>query len=132
MGTEHDLNRQLYVLARPGEPVTPELLSAYTNLLYFAANVTGVRVEQLRLAHLVRWLQQGMTGPVPSRPSPFPRTLAVFSISGKTSFAEYAPMTAAQAPLPRTRAHKAVPRVDGIDIRELLPFTAVTGCVRIG
>jgi hypothetical protein len=59
MGTRHDLNRQLYVLARPGEPVTPELLSAYTNLLYFAANVTGVRVEQLRLAHLVRWLQQG-------------------------------------------------------------------------
>ncbi len=58
MGTQHDLNRRLYVLAHPGERVTPELLSAYANLLYFAANVTGVSVEQLRLLHLVRWPQR--------------------------------------------------------------------------
>lgn len=59
MGTRHDLNQKLYVLARPGEPVTPELLTAYTSLLYFAANVTGVPVERLSLRDFVRWLQQG-------------------------------------------------------------------------
>jgi len=38
--------------------VAPELASAYISLLYFAANVTGVRVEELRLAHLLGWLQR--------------------------------------------------------------------------
>ena len=57
MGTRHDLNQELYVLARPGETVTPQLVSAYTSLLYFAANVTHVRVEELRLHDLVKWLQ---------------------------------------------------------------------------
>ena len=58
MGTRHDLNQKLYVLASPGDPVTPELLGAYTSLLYFAANVTDVRVEQLCLLDLVHWLQR--------------------------------------------------------------------------
>jgi len=58
MRTGYDLNRQLYVLARPGDPLTRELLDAYISLLYFAANATGVRVEDLRLRHLVRCLQR--------------------------------------------------------------------------
>ncbi len=58
METRHDLNQKLYVLARPGEPVTPEMLAAYTSLLYFAANVTHERVEELCLRDLVRWLQR--------------------------------------------------------------------------
>lgn len=52
------MNRQLHVLASPGDRVTPELVFAYISLPYFAANVTGVRVEELRLAHLVGWLQR--------------------------------------------------------------------------
>ncbi len=58
MGSRHDLNQRLYVLARPGEPVTAELLAAYTSLLYFAANVTDVPVQELCLRDLVRWLQR--------------------------------------------------------------------------
>ncbi len=58
MGSRHDLNQRLYVLARPGEPVTAELLAAYTSLLYFAANVTHVPVQELCLRDLVRWLHR--------------------------------------------------------------------------
>jgi len=49
LATGRDLNRQPHVLANRSDSVTPELVSAYISLLYFAANMTGVRVEELRL-----------------------------------------------------------------------------------
>ncbi len=41
---EDALERRLSVPVRLGEPVTPELLAAYSTLLLYAANMTGVRL----------------------------------------------------------------------------------------
>jgi hypothetical protein len=59
MGTIHDLDRRLFVRAEAGKTATPELLSAYVTLAYFAAALTGIRPEALRLGDLVRWIARG-------------------------------------------------------------------------
>ena len=58
-GASQDVSRKLFVKAESGEAVTPELVAAYTTLAYFAAILTGVKPDALRLADLVRWIARG-------------------------------------------------------------------------
>lgn len=55
--------------ARVGEPVTPELLAAYSTLLLYAANMTGVRIEELRPRHLLAQITARFAWPHPLRRS---------------------------------------------------------------
>ncbi len=59
MGTIYSLNRRVYVRAEPGDRVTRELVSSQKTLGYFAALLTGIRPEALRLGDLVRWIARG-------------------------------------------------------------------------
>src|SRR5512144_1351575 len=64
---EDALGRRLEVPARVGEPVTPELVAAYSNLLLYSANMTGVKTEELRLYDLLAQITARFVWPHPMR-----------------------------------------------------------------
>ena len=55
----HDVSRRLFVKAEAGRTVTPELVAAHVTLVYFAAILTGINPERLRMSDLVRWIARG-------------------------------------------------------------------------